>query len=183
MISAHGLSAHPASLGGRKRLPSACGDERPLLLSQRGEGSRATGARGGVRSTGGASASRVNKPHLDEMHGPESLPYRPGHTPSRKPAPDDISASPGSKIFQPTDSRQSGPNSAPPRGPAAARQAIGVDGRSGRSFFQLRKSQLRQSSLKSSSSSSWLSISISQSLSSFRTRFIPYFEARNSTSS
>jgi hypothetical protein len=34
--------------------------------------------------------------HLDEMHGPESLPYRTG-----------------SKIFQPTDSRQSGPEFGP----------------------------------------------------------------------
>jgi excinuclease ABC subunit B len=42
------------------------------------------------------------------MHGPESLPYRPG----RKPARDD-SPSPGSKIFQPTDSRQSGPEFGP----------------------------------------------------------------------
>ena len=37
---------------------------------------RAPQARGcGVSSKGGAS--RVHKPHLDEMHGPESLPYRP----------------------------------------------------------------------------------------------------------
>jgi excinuclease ABC subunit B len=42
------------------------------------------------------------------MHGPESLPYRPG---SRKPASGDIA--PGSKIFQPTDSRQSGPEFGP----------------------------------------------------------------------
>src|SRR5262249_15348990 len=27
-------------------------------------------------SASGASASKVHKPHLDEMHGPESLPYR-----------------------------------------------------------------------------------------------------------
>jgi excinuclease ABC subunit B len=29
-------------------------------------------------SGGGRSGSKVHKPHLDEMHGPESLPYRPG---------------------------------------------------------------------------------------------------------
>ncbi len=47
---------------------------------QRGEG------QGGGRSTGGASAtSRVHKPHLDEMHGPESLPYRPDRSKPRKP--------------------------------------------------------------------------------------------------
>jgi excinuclease ABC subunit B len=45
------------------------------------------------------------------MHGPESLPYRPGRTASRKPASDDIA--PGSRIFQPTDSRQSGPEFGP----------------------------------------------------------------------
>ena len=39
-----------------------------LKSSRRGEG----------RDTGGASiTSKVHKPHLDEMHGPESLPYRP----------------------------------------------------------------------------------------------------------
>jgi excinuclease ABC subunit B len=42
------------------------------------------------------------------MHGPESLPYRPG----RKPR-DDTGPSTGSKIFQPTDSRQSGPEFGP----------------------------------------------------------------------
>jgi len=70
------------------------------------------------------------QPHLDEMHGPESLPYRPGRAAPRKPSPDDIGAGSGSKIFQPTDSRQSGPNSAPPRAPPAAHRGTGVDGRS-----------------------------------------------------
>ena len=46
------------------------------------------------------------------MHGPESLPYRPGRT-SRKPSGDDADAGTGSKIFQPTDSRQSGPEFGP----------------------------------------------------------------------
>ena len=49
------------------------------------------------RSTGGAS-TKVHKPHLDEMHGPESLPYRPDGAKPRKPE-----LSSGSKIFQPTD--------------------------------------------------------------------------------
>jgi excinuclease ABC subunit B len=62
---------------------------------------------------GSSSASRVHKPHLDEMHGPESLPYRPGRSNPRKPSPDDIGAGSGSKIFQPTDSRQSGPEFGP----------------------------------------------------------------------
>ena len=59
---------------------------------------------------GGASgASKVHKPHLDEMHGPESLPYRPGGERPSKPTTDPG----GSKIFQPTDSRQSGPEFGP----------------------------------------------------------------------
>ena len=68
------------------------------------------GKRGGASSRG---ASRVHKPHLDEMHGPESLPYRPGRTASRKPASDDNASATGSRIFQPTNSRQSGPEFGP----------------------------------------------------------------------
>jgi len=76
----------------------------PSPRSSRGEG------RDEGQSAGGASgSSRVHKPHLDEMHGPESLPYRPGRKPSR----DDPDTSSGSKIFQPTDSRQSGPEFGP----------------------------------------------------------------------
>jgi excinuclease ABC subunit B len=75
------------------------------------EGSRA--ARGGVRGDDGAASSRVHKPHLDEMHGPESLPYRPGRSAPRKPSPDEQAPATGSKIFQPTDSRQSGPEFGP----------------------------------------------------------------------
>jgi hypothetical protein len=50
--------------------------------------------------------------HLDEMHGPESLPYRGNRALPKKPDLDDIKPS-GSKIFQPTDSRQSGPEFGP----------------------------------------------------------------------
>jgi len=75
----------------------------PLAGEGRGEGS----------TSRGSSASRVHKPHLDEMHGPESLPYRPGRDRPRKPTPDDTSPGTGSKIFQPTDSRQSGPEFGP----------------------------------------------------------------------
>jgi excinuclease ABC subunit B len=90
-------------------------DERSSLSEGRGEG----------RSTGGASASsKVHKPHLDEMHGPESLPYRPGRAPTRKP--DDTSPNTGSKIFQPTDSRQSGPEFGP-----APRSSGGAPGHRG----------------------------------------------------
>ena len=69
--------------------PSRGRDERRSLLEGRGEG----------QSTGGASGSKVHKPHLDEMHGPESLPFRPDGAKPRKP---DLGT--GSKIFQPTDS-------------------------------------------------------------------------------
>jgi excinuclease ABC subunit B len=72
-------------------------------------GSTAKGGRGGGTKEDSSSASRVHKPHLDEMHGPESLPYRPGRKPSR----DDSNPDTGSKIFQPTDSRQSGPEFGP----------------------------------------------------------------------
>jgi len=70
---------------------------------------RSRGRGGGSTSRSSASPSKIHKPHLDEMHGPESLPYRPGRKPSR----DDSSPSTGSKIFQPTDSRQSGPEFGP----------------------------------------------------------------------
>jgi excinuclease ABC subunit B len=79
-------------------------DERSSLLEGRGEG----------RRTGGpATTSKIHKPHLDEMHGPESLPYRPGRAAPRKPSGDDTGPASGSKIFQPTDSRQSGPEFGP----------------------------------------------------------------------
>ncbi len=77
-------------------------------------GSTAKGGRGGgTNEDSSSSASRVRKPHLDEMHGPESLPYRPGRAAPRKPSPDDLGPGSGSKIFQPTDSRQSGPEFGP----------------------------------------------------------------------
>src|SRR6202012_1194566 len=58
-------------------------------------------------SRGGKGGSRVPKPHLDEMHGPESLPYREGRALPEKPFGD------RSKIFQPTNSQQSGPEVGP----------------------------------------------------------------------
>src|SRR6201999_1706301 len=76
-----GAYAGTKKYGEAANLPTSAMKKRggapsPSPRSSRGEG----------RSTGGASASKVHKPHLDEMHGPESLPYRPGRTPSRKPA-------------------------------------------------------------------------------------------------
>jgi excinuclease ABC subunit B len=90
-------SPSPRSLRGR--------DEQSSLLEGRGEGQSTGGARG--------AGSKVHKPHLDEMHGPESLPFRPNRAPARKPSRDESAPGSGSKIFQPTDSRQSGPEFGP----------------------------------------------------------------------
>jgi excinuclease ABC subunit B len=84
-----------------------------------GGGSAAAGGRGGVSGSG--SPSKVHKPHLDEMHGPESLPYRPSGAKPRKPE-----LPGGTKIFQPTDSRQSGPEFGP-----APRSSGGAPGHRG----------------------------------------------------
>ena len=59
------------------------------------------------------------------MHGSESLPFRPNRTTPRKPSPDDLAGG-GSKIFQPTDSRQSGPEFGP-----APRSSGGAPGHRG----------------------------------------------------
>ncbi len=66
------------------------------------------------------SGSKVHKPHLDEMHGPESLPYRAGRALPQKPFGDK------SRIFQPTDSHQSGPEFGP-----APRSTGGAPGKRG----------------------------------------------------
>jgi excinuclease ABC subunit B len=110
-----GAYAGMKKYGEAANLPTGSLKKRSSSPSPGGGGSRAGSARGGVKSLSkdGASSSRVHKPHLDEMHGPESLPYRPGRATARKPSPDDIGASSGSKIFQPTDSRQSGPEFGP----------------------------------------------------------------------
>jgi excinuclease ABC subunit B len=111
----------PVSAMKKKGVSSALKASRdassPSPRSSRGEG------RGEGQSTGGASGStsKVHKPHLDEMHGPESLPYRPDRATPRKPSPDS-----GSKIFQPTDSRQSGPEFGP-----APRSSGGAPGHRG----------------------------------------------------
>jgi excinuclease ABC subunit B len=76
-----------------------------------------------VKNDGGGS--KVHKPHLDEMHGPESLPFRPNRA-TRKPSRDETAPGSGSKIFQPTDSRQSGPEFGP-----APRSSGGAPGHRG----------------------------------------------------
>jgi excinuclease ABC subunit B len=87
-------------------------------------------ARGGVKSRrddpllpsadelGGSS--KVHKPHLDEMHGPESLPYRPTRGLPEKPF------GSTSRIIQPANSRDSGPEFGP-----APRSTGGAPGKRG----------------------------------------------------
>jgi excinuclease ABC subunit B len=72
--------------------------------------------------TGGSSRSstKVHKPHLDEMHGPESLPYRPNRALPPKPFGSE------SKIIQPENSRDSGPEFGP-----APRSTAGAPGKRG----------------------------------------------------
>jgi excinuclease ABC subunit B len=62
---------------------------------------------GGGPTSRARSGSKVHKPHLDEMHGPESLPYRANRTLPAKPF------GSTSKIIQPTNSRESGPEFGP----------------------------------------------------------------------
>ncbi|VIO80173.1 excinuclease ABC subunit UvrB [Bradyrhizobium ivorense] len=69
---------------------------------------------------GGKSGSRVHKPDLDEMHGPESLPFRPSGALPAKPF------GTTSRIIQPNDSRQSGPEFGP-----APRSSGGAPGKRG----------------------------------------------------
>ena len=74
------------------------------------------------RTSGSTSrgSSKVHKPHLDEMHGPESLPYRPSRALPAKPFGDT------SKIIQPANSRDSGPEFGP-----APRSSGGTPGKRG----------------------------------------------------
>ncbi len=116
----------PVSAMKKKGVQSALKASRasaPSPRSSRGrdEQSSLLEGRGVRQSTGGASGSKVHKPHLDEMHGPESLPFRPDGAKPRKP-----DLGPGSKIFQPTDSRQSGPEFGP-----APRSSGGAPGHRG----------------------------------------------------
>jgi len=87
------------------------GPSVPSPLAGEGQG-------GGPTSRGG---SRAHKPYLDEMHGPESLPYRASGALPKKPA-----FGSGSKIIQPTNSRESGPEFGP-----APRSTGGAPGKRG----------------------------------------------------
>ncbi|GLH81144.1 UvrABC system protein B [Bradyrhizobium sp. SSBR45G] len=100
--------------GGSSRRTGGPSSPSPLAGEGRGGGSTSPGGRGG--STG----SKVHKPHLDEMHGPESLPYRPNAKLPAKPF------GGSSKIIQPTNSRESGPEFGP-----APRSTGGAPGKRG----------------------------------------------------
>ncbi len=91
-------------------------------LKKRGVSSAIKAGRGGSTDTagkftqpankdeagrGGSPKSKVHKPHLDEMHGPESLPYRASRALPEKPF------GGTSRIIQPTNSQQSGPEFGP----------------------------------------------------------------------
>ncbi|MBV9562131.1 MAG: UvrB/UvrC motif-containing protein, partial [Bradyrhizobium sp.] len=87
-------------------------------------GSTAEGGRGGGSTSparNGDRGSKIHKPHLDEMHGPESLPFRASGALPKKPTPTG-----GSKIIQPTNSRESGPEFGP-----APRSTGGAPGKRG----------------------------------------------------
>jgi excinuclease ABC subunit B len=137
-LSPRAGASSPSPLRGR--------DERGSLFDGRGEGqSRTDGAaspsplRGGAAGKAGRgggrsrdndpllpssdelrSASKIHKPHLDEMHGPESLPYRANRALPGKPF------GGTSKIIQPTNSRESGPEFGP-----APRSTGGAPGKRG----------------------------------------------------
>jgi excinuclease ABC subunit B len=109
-----GAYAGAKKYGDAANLPTGALKKRGAAASRGGSspsplaGSEASEARSRGRDGGSTSrgASRVHKPHLDEMHGPESLPYRPGRATPRKPTPDDIGADGESKIYQPTSTRE-----------------------------------------------------------------------------
>jgi excinuclease ABC subunit B len=100
-----GAYAGMKKYGDAANLPASATKKHSASPSPGGGGSRA--ARGGVKGAGNASPSKVHKPHLDEMHGPESLPFRENPALPKKPF------GGSSRIIQPTDSRQSGPEFGP----------------------------------------------------------------------
>jgi excinuclease ABC subunit B len=108
-------AAIKASGGAASSSPSRSGAaSAPSPRSSRGEG------RGEGQPASGASRSKVHKPHLDEMHGPESLPFREKPTLPTKPF------GSSSRIIQPTNSRESGPEFGP-----SPRSTGGAPGRRG----------------------------------------------------
>src|SRR6185312_11421185 len=67
-----GAYAGTKKYGEAANLPASAMKKRGGASSPSPGGGGSRAARGGVGGSGGAS--KVHKPHLDEMHGPESLP-------------------------------------------------------------------------------------------------------------
>jgi excinuclease ABC subunit B len=99
------VGRHPQRIEKRPARPGSAAFVRCDVrhTSTRSAISRALGHEGRSTSRG---ASRVHSPHFDEMHGPESLPYRPNRASLHNPSPDDAGPSSESRIFQPTPSRE-----------------------------------------------------------------------------
>jgi excinuclease ABC subunit B len=117
-----GAYAGTKKYGEAANLPTSAMKKRGGSSSPSPRSSQGEGRGEGLSQQGSASSrSKVHKPHLDEMHGPESLPFRPTRATPPKP---DLGS--GSKIFQPTDSRQSGPEFGP-----APRSSGGAPGHRG----------------------------------------------------
>ena len=108
-----GAATSPSTLRGASRADAS--SPSPLAGEGRGGGSTSCAASGR-----GGGPSKIHKPHLDEMHGPESLPHRPSRSLPQKPFGEQ------SKVFQPTDSHQSGPEFGP-----APRSTGGAPGKRG----------------------------------------------------
>ncbi len=95
---------HPNALKAQRKTKAAPPPFPPPLRGPR-RAKLALEVREGVHESSRAG-SRVHKPDLDEMHGPESLPYRPNRAAPRKPSTDDTAASSESRVFQPASSRE-----------------------------------------------------------------------------
>jgi excinuclease ABC subunit B len=109
-IKQRGVATKAGAYAGTKKYGEAANLPAAAMKKRGGGSSSPSPLRGGSTSEGGrggGSGSKVHKPHLDEMHGPESLPYREGRALPEKPFGD------ASKIFQPTNSQQSGPEFGP----------------------------------------------------------------------
>ena len=100
-IKQRGVASKAGAYAGTKKYGEAANLPASAMKKRGGSSSRSGEPRWSRRG------SKVHKPHLDEMHGPESLPYRPSGALPEKPFGGD------SRIIQPNNSRQSGPEFGP----------------------------------------------------------------------
>jgi len=98
-IKQRGVASKAGAYAGTKKYGEAANLPASAMKKRGGSSSS--------RSGPASSSSKVHKPHLDEMHGPESLPFRASRALPEKPFGE------RSKIVQPNDSRQSGPEFGP----------------------------------------------------------------------